>query len=160
MFVVPDDELRRRVPSNTQNLDIAPTLLDYLGIERPEWMMGQSLVAKDPNPGRTVFAADRIHGIGVVARRQIIPSHNMPPFYSLGSVSLIRCDTVVEYQLRKEVALVSKVKGHTSPCPDGPSPEEAMRRIVDHLDRYDYDTSSLDFSRVNVIFRGANHWLH
>lgn len=160
MFVAPDDELRRRVPSNTQNLDIAPTLLDYLGIERPEWMMGQSLVAKDPNPGRTVFAADRIHGIGVVARRQIIPSHNMPPFFSLGSVSLIRCDTVVEYQLRKEVALVSKVNGHTSPCPDGPPPEEAMRRIVDHLDRYGYDTSSLDFSRVNVIFRGASHWLH
>ena len=160
MFVVPDDERRRRVPSNTQNLDIAPTLLDYLGMDRPGWMMGQSLVAKEPSPGRTIFAADRIHGLGVVARRQIIPSHNIPPFFSLGSVSLIRCDAVFEYQLRKEVTLVSKVKGHTTPCPDGPSPEAAMRQIVDHLDRYDYDTSSLDLSRVKAIFRGSNDWLH
>jgi hypothetical protein len=160
LFVVPDDDRRRRVPSNTQNLDIAPTLLDYLGIDRPGWMMGRSLVGKDPNPDRTLFAADRIHGVGVVARGQIIPSHHIPPFFSLGSVSLIRCDTVLEYQLRKEVALVSKVEGHTRPCTEGPSPEESMRRIVDQLDRFDYDTSSLDLSRVNVIFRGAKDWLH
>ena len=153
MFVVPDDDRRRRVSSNTQNLDIAPTLLDYLGIDRPGWMMGQSLVGKDPNPGRTLFTADRIHGIGVVARRQIIPSHIVPPYFSLGSLSVIRCDTVFEFQLRKNVVLVSKVNGHTRPCPDGPSPAEAMQQIVDHLGGYDYDTSLLDLSRMTVIFR-------
>jgi len=153
MFMVPDDDRRRRVSSNTQNLDIAPTLLDYLGIDRPGWMMGQSLVGKDPNPGRTLFTADRIHGIGVVARRQIIPSHIVPPYFSLGSLSVIRCDTVFEFQLRKNVVLVSKVNGHTRPCPDGPSPAEAMQQIVDHLGGYDYDTSLLDLSRMTVIFR-------
>ena len=153
MFLAPEDGHRRRVSSNTQNLDIAPTLLDYLGIDRPGWMRGQSLIGKDPDPGRTLITADRIHGLGVVARRQITPSHNVPPFFSLGSLSLIRCDTVVEFQLRKEVALVSKVKGHTRPCPDGPSTEEALQQIVDHLDRYEYDTSSMDLSRVTVISR-------
>ena len=80
MFLVPTDDRRRRVSSNTQNLDIAPTLLDYLGMDRPGWMqaadsgrwidsLGQSLIAKDPNPGRTIFTADRSHGHGVVARR-------------------------------------------------------------------------------------------
>ena len=153
MFLVPTDDRRRRVSSNTQNLDIAPTLLDYLGMDRPGWMMGQSLIAKDPNPGRTIFTADRSHGHGVVARRQITPSHIVPPFFSLGRVSVIRCDTVFEFRLRKNVAIVSKVKGHTRPCPDGPSPAEAMQQIVDHLDRCDYDTSLLDLSRVKVIFR-------
>ena len=153
MFLFPADDRRRRVSSNTQNLDIAPTLLDYLGMDRPGWMRGQSLIARDPNPGRAIFAADRSHGRGIVARRRINPSHIVPPFFSLGRVSLIRCDTVVEFRLRKNVAFVSKVKGHSRPCPDGPSPAEAMQRIVDHLDRYDYDTSLLDLSRVRVFFR-------
>ena len=153
MFLVPTDDRRRRVSSNTQNLDIAPTLLDYLGMERPGWMRGQSLIANDSNPGRTIFTADRSHGIGVVASRQITPSHIVPPFFSLGRVSVIRCDTVFEFRLRKNVAFVSKVKGHTRPCPDGPSPTESIQQIVDHLDRCDYDTSLLDLSRVKVIFR-------
>ena len=153
MFLVPADDRRRRVSSNTQNLDIAPTLLDYLGVDRPGWMRGQSLTAKDPNPGRTLFTADRIHGHGVVARSRITPSHLVPPFFSLGSVSLIRCDTVFEYRLRKNVVFVSKVKGHTRPCPEGSPPAEATQQIVDHLDRHDYDTSSLGLSRTRVIFR-------
>ena len=153
MFLVPADDRRRRVSSNTQNLDIAPTLLDYLGVDRPGWMRGQSLTAADPNPGRAIFTVDRIHGQGVVARSRITPSHIVPPFFSLGSVSLIRCDTVFEYQLRKNVVFVSKVKGHTRPCGDGPSPAEAIQQIVDHLDRHDYDTSSLDLSRVTVFLR-------
>ena len=153
MFLVPTDDRRRRVSSNTQNLDIAPTLLGYLGIDRPGWMMGQSLIARDPNPERTIFTADRIHGLGVVAGRQITPSHIVPPFFSLGSVSVIRCDTVFELRLRRNVIIVSKIKGHTRPCPDGPSPAEALQQIVDHLDRYNYDTSLLDLSRVKVVFR-------
>ena len=153
MFLFPTDDRGRRVSSNTQNLDIAPTLLDYLGMDRPEWMMGQSLVARDPNPGRAIFTADRIHGLGVIARRQITPSYIVPPFFSLGSVSVIRCDTVVEFRLGKNATFVSTVKGHTRPCPDGPAPAEAMQQIVDHLDRYDYDTSLLDLSRVRVFFR-------
>ena len=153
MFLFPTDDRGRRVSSNTQNLDIAPTLLDYLGIDRPGWITGQSLTAKDPNPGRTIFAADRIHGTGVVARRQITPSHIVPPFFSLGSVSLVQCDTAFEFRLRRNVLNVWKVKGHTRPCPDGPAPAEAMQQIVDHLDRYHYDTSLLDLSRVRVFFR-------
>ena len=153
MFLVPTDDRRRRVSSNTQNLDIAPTLLDYLGMARPGWMSGQSLIARDPNPGRAIFTADRSHGRGVVARRQISPSHIVPPFFSLGRVSLIRCDTVIEFRLRRNVTFVSKVKGHSRPCPDGPSPAEAMQQIVDHLEHYDYDTSLLDLSRVRVFFR-------
>ena len=153
MFLVPADDRRRRVSSNTQNLDIAPTLLDYLGMDLPGWMTGRSLIAKEPLHGRTIIAADRMHGIGVVVRRQIIPSHIVPPYFSLGRVSVIRCDTVFEFQLRKNLILVSKVKGHTRPCPDGPSPAETMQQIVDHLDGHDYDTSLLDLSRMTVIFR-------
>lgn len=153
MFLFPADYRRRRVSSNTQNLDIAPTLLDYLGMERAAWMTGQSLIANDPNPGRAIFTADRTHGRGIVARRRLNPSHIVPPFFSLGRVSLIRCDTVVEFRLRRDVAFVSKVKGHSRPCADGPSPAEAMQQIVDHLDRHDYDTSLLDLSQVRVFFR-------
>lgn len=153
MFLVPADDRRRRVSSNTQNLDIAPTLLDYLGMDRPGWMKGQSLIANDPNPGRAILTADRTHGRGVVVRRRLSPSHVVPPFFSLGRVSVVRCDTVFEFRLRKNVTFVSKVKGHTRPCPDGPAPAEAMQQIVDHLDRYDYDTSLLDLSRVRVFFR-------
>ncbi len=34
-----------QIQTNVQNLDIAPTLLDYIGLDQPDWMRGKSLIA-------------------------------------------------------------------------------------------------------------------
>ena len=44
----PGGEYAGRITANVQNLDIAPTLLDYLGLPIPAWMEGQSLLQAVP----------------------------------------------------------------------------------------------------------------
>jgi arylsulfatase A-like enzyme len=41
----PKGEYSGKVEVNAQNLDIAPPILDYLGIDIPIWMQGQSLIS-------------------------------------------------------------------------------------------------------------------
>ena len=43
----PNDEFAGRIETNVQNLDIAPTILDYLGVNQPTWMVGKSLLGDD-----------------------------------------------------------------------------------------------------------------
>ena len=51
-----------RIETNSELIDIAPTILEYCGIEKPEWMQGESLLSKvqngpdSPNSGRVIFS--------------------------------------------------------------------------------------------------------
>ncbi len=51
----PNGQYANRVKSDTQNLDISPTILDYLGIEKPAWMKGESFLRGEPG-NRVIFA--------------------------------------------------------------------------------------------------------
>ncbi|PKN86506.1 MAG: hypothetical protein CVU46_07505 [Chloroflexi bacterium HGW-Chloroflexi-8] len=57
IFHFPKGEYAAQLSKNGQNIDIAPTLLDYLGINIPEWMDGISLL-KENNNQRLVFSLD------------------------------------------------------------------------------------------------------
>ncbi len=57
LFHFPNGEYASRIKNNTQNLDIAPTLLDYLGLEKPGWMPGQSLLQGEPPLLRPILSA-------------------------------------------------------------------------------------------------------
>ncbi len=48
MFRFPNGEYGGQIANNTQNLDIAPTLFAYIGIQPPVWMNGQSLLSGAP----------------------------------------------------------------------------------------------------------------
>jgi arylsulfatase A-like enzyme len=50
LFFFPDGEHRASVRSNVQMLDVAPTLLDYLGLPISDWMEGRSLLEGPPDP--------------------------------------------------------------------------------------------------------------
>jgi arylsulfatase A-like enzyme len=62
LCVFPGGKHSGRIKVNVQNLDIAPTLLDYLGLEPPEWMSGVSLLSSEKNPSRIILTFDRKHG--------------------------------------------------------------------------------------------------
>jgi hypothetical protein len=57
MIRFPNGEHAGVITHNTQNLDIAPTILDYLGIQPPSWMGGQSLLGGEPSATRPIFSA-------------------------------------------------------------------------------------------------------
>lgn len=102
---------------NVQNTDIAPTILDYMGLTIPGWMMGRSLIG-----GR------------IDACRWIAGFHPNDAFYQemlasgrstaarVGRVTLIHCNRVFVYD-NLSGSLQEREVGRTSPgCGDCPVP--------------------------------------
>ncbi|MEE9188647.1 MAG: sulfatase-like hydrolase/transferase [Anaerolineales bacterium] len=89
---VPNDEFAGRIETNVQNLDIATTILDYLGINQPEWMAGQSLLKDDILENEVIFST----GTSLVAligqgRWSIESARVKPPFYHFSFFNLVNC---------------------------------------------------------------------
>ena len=147
IFVFPGGANAGRIAANVQNLDIAPTVLDFLGIERPEWMEGFSLIAGEMPRDRTIFTIDRVYGVevGDLARLRLDRRSIGPPFYSLGSIGAVLCDRLYNLRLDEMVLEVSRVEGHTAPCGDEEMPhaQYIVRLILDRLMADGYDVSSI-----------------
>lgn len=147
IFIFPNGEHSGRIQANVQNLDIAPTILDYLGIQRPDWMGGQSLLSSNVERQRNIFTVVRKRGILLKESKghELDKSKTAPPFYSLGSIGVIYRDKYYKLDLEESVLTLSNIKGHTSPCgeEDFPDPEKVGRLIIEHLVDSGYDTSSI-----------------
>lgn len=147
IILFPNGEHGGRIAANVQNLDIAPTVLDYLGVEKPGWMDGLSLISSELEPDRLIFTADPRHRIVPDGKGQKVADRGIPkpPFYELQAMGVHCCQKYFDLDLETCVLTVSDTPGHTAPCDEGdlPDPQEVGRLIIDHLDRNGYDTSSL-----------------
>ena len=133
-----------RVSVNTQRLDLAPTLLDVLGVEAPDWMPGESLLSADLDPLRPILSshvADR----KALVMDWIVATDVKPPFYSLGHLALVQCQNSFKLNLKTGRIRQVKVPGHTAPCPEEDlfTLDEARNHLVEHLRENGYDVSSL-----------------
>jgi hypothetical protein len=115
---------------NTQTLDIAPTILDYLGVPIPEWMEGRSLL-------RPIDRYEPIFGI---------MSHYEKPGIEPGSagatvkggmsdLGLIVCDRWWNLHFKDGWVHEGQVSGHTTPCDPKhlPGEREVDSMLVQHL---------------------------
>lgn len=154
LFFFPGGRYAGRIAANAQNLDIAPTLLGYMGLDTPSWMEGLSLISGGVPADRVIFTVDRVHGeeIGGKARLQLAPGIIRPPFYSLGSVGMFHCDMFYDLRLQEKVLEVSRVPGHTAPCAEAGrlDARRAMQIILDRLAADGYDVSSIR-NQVRVV---------
>jgi len=148
VFIFPEGRHAGRIGENVQNLDIGPTILDYMGLERPEWMGGLSLLSGGLPADRFIFTIDRVHGeeIGDKAHLQLDQRSIGPPFYSLGSVGVFYCDRLYNLRLEENLLEISRVAGHTAPCAgedDIPDSQRVIGLIIDRLIEDGYDVSSI-----------------
>jgi arylsulfatase A-like enzyme len=129
---------QRRIEATVQTIDIAPTILEALGLRAPEWMTGASLLGEIP-PCRRVFAsiaADRAH-----FRRAdyTIPT---PPFYSLGAVSLVQGSQWFLLELRRSTPVLAHGVNRTTGAVASCAPltrSEAQSMMLHHLRAQGYD---------------------
>ena len=146
IFRFPGGEPSGRISENVQNLDIAPTILDYLGLSTPDWMKGRSLISSSLDSLHPILSVRRRPGATVKRGRlfEIDAEKTPPPFYSLGMVRVIVCHKSFRLSLRNRVMHVSSIEDHTSPCPEAelPDPAEVERLILSHLAQNGYDVSS------------------
>ena len=148
IFFFPGGRHNGRISANTQNLDVAPTILDYMGVPIPDWMEGTSLISSAPETNRIIFVADRRHDLSNRRRRlrRLGPSPFGPPFYSLGYIGAVYCQRLYGMSLVDSTFAVSDFEGHTAPCGESelPAPDQMRRLLIDHLIECGYDVSSIE----------------
>jgi hypothetical protein len=146
-FWFPDKEHTGRIDGNVQNVDIAPTILDYLNVPIPEWMVGQSLLSERLSQ-EYIFSASvdtsqievSKDGLWVVES-----GRRKPPFFQLGFTGLVACDHWFELYVQPPRILYGEVQGHVGTCDPGLelTPEKARQLLVNHLLQNGYDISTL-----------------
>lgn len=134
MMRLPGQARTGTIGGNTQRLDIAPTLLDVLGISPPKWMEGQSMLAADlPDLNlRPVFASGS-RGEKAVEGNFWSVTNPVPPWYSLGRMFLVYCDQGFILRLDSMQIEADAVSGSTASCKEQLSPDEAREMLLEHL---------------------------
>ncbi len=149
MFVFPEGDRAGRVTANVQNLDIAPTIVDFLGLEVPTWMHGRSLLDGTDGAVRPVFST----GFRGDALRRIVPRGPFetdataagPPFFSMGSLTMIVGQRVYTLDLTHPALEIQDLPDHTAPNGEDDLPTEAAAGLilVDHLRERGWDVDGL-----------------
>ncbi|MBF0235893.1 MAG: sulfatase-like hydrolase/transferase [Desulfamplus sp.] len=144
----PRGEHKGTITQNVQMIDLAPTILDYLGVKKPSWMEGISLLSSDYPPLRPVLMAYPSTGYTPTTEngmgRTLIKDYSAP-FYSLGALSLVVANRSYTLNLAKNELLVRQIDKHTAPIEDTrfPAIEEVRTTLLSHLKICGYDISSL-----------------
>jgi hypothetical protein len=135
----PRGEHAGRISDNVQYIDLAPTILDYLGLEIPPWMEGTSLLSGDMDPMRPIFAVSaKRQKVGLNERGLWVKTASFSPLDGLGKISGIICQRYFWMNLCEPWPYPfgwSNIKGHTAPCDEKKIPSEAQLRelLVEHL---------------------------
>ncbi len=143
MMLFPGNEYAQTIIPNVQNLDIAPTILDYLDINQPSWMAGDSLL-NGLSETRPIFTAKIPKSIKDKITGKVTYPESTAPFYQFGRMSVILCDTWYELDTTALVMTQGKIVDHVGDCQtDSGSMQEALELLSQHFKEYGYDPSSL-----------------
>ena len=142
----PGEAIRGHITENVQGVDIAPTILDYLGLPQPVWMSGQSLLS-EALEGREIIGV----GVGPLAQNEnriwvIDPQRSQAPFYQFGTINVIDCNVWYELDLATQSLTRGEVAGHTAPCPaeEVLTADEAYGLMVRYLRENGFEVEGLE----------------
>jgi hypothetical protein len=130
----PDDSPAGKRSANVQIMDIPVTLLDYLEIPGPGWMVGTSMLGDEPPVNREIFSI-----------KTGSPKKSGPPFYQIKIVQLTVCQNWYALNVQENTWISGTVIRHTARCESEllPTDEEARQRILDYLQEFNYNISIL-----------------
>ena len=130
----PNNALAGRRENNVQVIALPVTLLDYLNIAKPSWMVGTSMRGDEPPPDREIFSITSGS-----------PKKVLPPFYQIKSVTLTICHRWFTLNVQENTWSSGFSSRHTARCDNDifPTDNEARQRILGYLDMHGYDISSL-----------------
>jgi hypothetical protein len=141
----PNGQYAGRVRANVQNLDIAPTVLDYLGIDPPGWMAGSSLIDGGLEHRPIFSIASEYEELGSAGSSAV----NQPGghlTHKILQVTLIHCQKWFELEVVGMSWDSGNVQGSTSACPPGSQidEEQVLQWILEHLQENGYEISDPD----------------
>jgi glucan phosphoethanolaminetransferase (alkaline phosphatase superfamily) len=142
----PGGENAGRIYQNAQNMDIAPTILDFLGLPKPKWMSGESLLNDSPDKNRLIFSMGTFevsmneHNVTLLD-----PDRVKPPFYQFSYVNIKDCQKWYTFDLKTYTWSSGEVFGYAHPCDEGSlhTFDEIKQALIQRLTMDGFDTSSL-----------------
>jgi hypothetical protein len=146
MIRFPKGEYAGKIVNNTQNLDIAPTILDYMGINPPDWMIGQSLLKGAPPATRPIFsAAPKFTAHNAEGRLQVDLTKIKPPFYQFGIIGMVLCQKWYTFDTYTSTWKEAEIQNYPTPCkPDIlPNQHQAQQIMMDQLKTDGFDISTM-----------------
>ncbi len=138
IFIFPGGDHSGTIMENTQLLDVAPTILDYLDIERPEWMEGQSLLSDTLDKNRPIFGITQLRRGHFKTQKKDRLSRIVgdgPPNYGLKIMGLVVCNRWYLHNLKNDTTKSGNVPDYSGSCDASSSPnEDAAKTIMrEHL---------------------------
>ncbi len=135
LFRFPRGEHRGRVRQTAQLLDVAPTLLDYLGLETPVWMEGDSLLRPEEIRAMRPIFATWPWTPNLADESWQTDLDWGPPFYGVEVLGLALCHRWYRVNLDTGAGSMDEIPNHTAPCATGelPSDPEIRSMIAGHL---------------------------
>ena len=142
----PGDKFSGRLSGAAENLDIAPTILEFLGLSQPDWMTGESLLNGNPDDTRLIFSM----GTSEVKKNErdvtiLDPERVRPPFYQFSYINIKDCQKWYTFDLKTFTWSSGDVSGYTHPCDESSlhSFDEIKQALTQRLTMDGFDTSSL-----------------
>ena len=142
----PAGQYAGRIQVNVQNLDIAPTLMDYLGLPPASWMRGTSLITGDLEQ-RPIISTSIINEETDPNKPIVVDwTKAVAPFYQFGDIAVIYCQQWFELDLLTLRWERGMVEGSTSVCPSDRevTDQQVFQWMVEHLRENGFDISTLD----------------
>ncbi|MGB7094543.1 MAG: sulfatase, partial [Anaerolineales bacterium] len=142
----PNDEFSDTISTNVQNLDISPTILDYLGIDQPEWMQGQSLLQEDNPDNELIFSTGTVLTTRNDQRKTVVDSANVKaPFYQFSFFNIVNCNKWYWLDLTSLTWDSGDVPEHTAPCSDEQllTQDQIYKALLEHLSDNGFDISTI-----------------
>ena len=114
---LPGPERHEAIARNVELLDIAPTVLDVVGLPKPSWMRGSSLLASGAGQ-KVIESVSEIEREVLEANWERISrlQNPSPPMYGLSTVGAVVCDKWLRIELKSGDVTTGLVEGHTAPC--------------------------------------------
>jgi len=148
IFIFPDGEFADKKPQNSQNIDIAPTILDYMHIDKPDWMDGISLL-DELNPYRPIISVSVGNTVVDSATGENIHEDSKPPFFQFGKVTVFVCEKWYQVNLSTFDWNEGVVSPYISQCDNQQVVDQAtaLDYIITYFTRFGFDTNKLESLR-------------
>ncbi|MFA0080652.1 sulfatase-like hydrolase/transferase [Vibrio breoganii] len=160
----PNKEFAGKDTFPSQRLDIAPTVLSYLGVSPPEWMVGKDLLSRE-KVSYPIFIANISGRSGGIVKPEggkgLVLDDISPPFYTLGSASMVHCGYLYTITLNKSTSNElshERVHENIDACSYGKMTHAHQYiKIVEHLKEQGYETDLLESSvKLSILSKKYN----
>lgn len=132
----------------SQRIDIAPTIIEYLGLPIPKWLDGKSLISRSDTPYPIFISTESgTQKVKVNDNNWRVNGNINPPFYSLGSLSVAYCGNVYTLNLLEQEDLkITDLPTTPKQCSEKIINSRYIYSLLEkHLSDMGFQTESLNF---------------